>query len=696
VLYVQANAFDLSLGAPKPSSTAYTISGYAYGDTSAVVNGSPELTCNYNPTVSAGIYPILVSSGSLSAANYTFVFMNSNVTAGYTNLQAQLEVESISAKEWGDENFTLTTTGGSGSGTVSFEVVTNNDGAIALNPVTGMVTITGTGNADVRAIKQGAFDGSYRSAVSGNVTIAVSPRDLSNAVIALPGSFTFNEAAQTPVPTVTDMVRGVNILSSPRDYTCSWSNNISTTPGPAAVTISVTGNGNYFGANRTVNFTIQKANPTIVQWPADFEVIYDGGTHVLSEYPTGPPYLTGIAVGAGGVSVPGFFSWAQGANINVSTASGVDTPNYNGTAGDLGPKVHNVRFIPQGNNYEMVESTLTIYVRLVDTAPIAAGTFMMGRNNDPQGGWQQGDEQPMHQVTLTQGFSMGKYEVLQPAYQLIMGNNPSAVQAVYPGSGEDPAKLPVTNMSWYDAVVFCNKLSAAEGLSPAYEMGVQGSWTTDPDKWALAGSRPVNNSTATVLRDSPWNNIRIVAGSNGYRLPTEAQWEYACRAGVPGWYHDGNADPLIVNNGRPTTSTFIDGLAWWAGNSGDPGNYDPAANGHQIRQAGQKTPNAWGLYDMHGNVWEMCWDWFAADYYSKGPGGNPVLNVVSGNWDDPMGPAKPTSGTTYYVKSWRGGAHSTVDYRDLRIVNRAGTTGLNGDTPWMTSGNLGFRVIRPR
>jgi formylglycine-generating enzyme required for sulfatase activity len=255
---------------------------------------------------------------------------------------------------------------------------------------------------------------------------------------------------------------------------------------------------------------------------------------------------------------------------------------------------------------------------------VEGGTFTMGSPaNEPE----RYSNETQRQVTVN-SFYMGKYEVTQKEYQELMRTNPSSFK------GDN---LPVENVSWYDAVEYCNARSRNEGLTPAYTI----------DK-----SRSDSNNTSesdTVRWVVTWNR-----NANGYRLPTEAEWEYACRAGT--------RTPFSTGNNITTSLANYDGN--YPYNNNAKGTYR-----ERTTTVGSFAPNLWGLYDMHGNVYEWCWDWYGS--------------YPSGAQTDPAG-ASSGSGRVNRGGSWGNTA------QDVRSANR------DSLTPSGRVDNLGFRLLRPQ
>ncbi len=236
--------------------------------------------------------------------------------------------------------------------------------------------------------------------------------------------------------------------------------------------------------------------------------------------------------------------------------------------------------------------TNSIGMRLV---VIPAGEFMMGTSEDETGRYY--DEGPIHRVRITQPFCLGALEVTQREWETVMGTQPWSGKK-FARQGKN---YPVAYVSWEDAVAFCKKLSAMEGKQ--------------------------------------------------YRLPTEAEWEYACRAGTSSAYCFGD------------DTTMLTEYAWLKDNAEE-------ADQQYAHRVGQKRANAWGLYDMHGNVSEWCRDYYDGEYYANspvkdppGPGERPLRVVRGGSWKHSSGDCR--SGTRY------------------------------GQLPHYGAGHLGFRVACP-
>jgi len=254
---------------------------------------------------------------------------------------------------------------------------------------------------------------------------------------------------------------------------------------------------------------------------------------------------------------------------------------------------------------------------------VPGGTFTMGDTHGVGFDW----ELPTHIVTL-EPFHISRHELSQAEYEAILGYNPSSEYGV----GDN---YPVYYVSWYSAIKYCNLRSMAEGLTACYTVG----GSTDPADW---GEVP-------DIYHPAWDSAICNWEANGYRLPTEAEWEYAARGAA------NNPDYLYSG------SNIIDAVAWYWDNWG-------AAN-FCSKPVGGLAPNAIGAYDMSGNVWEWCWDWYSDSYYSSSPG------------DCPTGPANGTG------RVMRGGSWGHNDYY-CRVAGR------NYNSPFNSVATIGLRVCK--
>jgi len=265
---------------------------------------------------------------------------------------------------------------------------------------------------------------------------------------------------------------------------------------------------------------------------------------------------------------------------------------------------------------------------------IEPGEFLMGSPDSEKYGfiglegellfWDTSPEKPRHRVRISRAFYLGAHEVTQGQYRAVMGENPSHFQ------GSDI--LPVEQVSWFDAVRFCNALSARERREPCYR---------------------IEGGAVTPVRGT------------GYRLPTEAEWEYACRAGSSTNYPFGEyAAEMRWERDRLAEAARIkelDGYAWFLKEL-------PVGPSDQTHPVGQKRANAWGFYDMLGNVWEWCQDWYGEAYSQDSP---PV---------DPPGPPGPAPSRVLRGGCWFTGSEG------CRPASRA------ADPPEKRSEYAGFRV----
>ena len=259
---------------------------------------------------------------------------------------------------------------------------------------------------------------------------------------------------------------------------------------------------------------------------------------------------------------------------------------------------------------------------------IPAGSFLMGSPDDELG--RDPDDGPQRTVNIS-AFEMSETEVTQRQWEDVMGWNDSEF------SGGDH---PVEKVTWLDCVSFCNKLSEADGYAKCFAMT---NMRYDGDHIIFAD----------VICDFE---------ANGYRLPTEAEWEYACRAGTSTRFYWGDSgEELIVKQ-----------YCWYRMNASKFFWTNPHADEEGTQPVAQKTSNAFGLFDMSGNAWEWCWDWHSSIYYGTRP-------------DPDSDPTGPISGVARVV---RGGGWYYSLAQDCRSASRG------PDQPHFVNSALGFRLVR--
>jgi len=570
------------------------------------------LTVSLNDAVSRSILPGI----SMSPSSYDLVGTGPN-SASFSQTVSTGTSATITSLAFGSWTVTATaknsagTAIGQGSGTITVLSNASVSLSITVRPYDGFGTLTLNVSWPAAQVQTAQIQSSLTPA-SG------SARDLSFTVNGSAGTASFNAidvatGYHTLILKLLDnghlAMGAVEVVRIVKDQTTS---------GALAFT-----NVNQATGTLEVNLTPEMADPLAVSItgsaatkPANQSLALSASVNNYSDNVTYVWYVNGDAK-ATGTSYNFDNTWAQGYyRIDVTAFSADGTRSGSATT-----PVQVVEALTSNQNYTSANIGTLVYV--------PAGSF-------------QRDATATNVSVITQPYRMSATEITRAQFLAIMGIDPS--NTTYSSGTNNP----VQNTNWYHAIAFCNKLSITEGLTPVYSVTVGGT----PVDW-----NTLTYASIPTASNADWNAATATWTDNGYRLPTEMEWMWAAMGAD-------TANPGSINTtgyskafAGSTGSNTIGDYAWYTANSGS-----------KTQVTGKKLSNELGLYDMSGNVYEWCWDWYVA--------------YPTGTQTDCRGAA---SGTDRVL---RGGSW-TADASGCNVAYRVSTY------PYLQYFDFGFRVVRP-